>query len=267
MKNFIIVLFIIHSVLIFSQEEREVSKVEAYLNLLENYNNSVDKILSIQSLTKDEILEIAKLEYEAIEEDNIAVQTFIIKQHIFVESVYKIKPLRRIGAVKGMFEQRMGELFSYKLQYFIDVPYYIRAKILSKELIREKLEYFPYEDVRTEYKILIESSLKGNSKFVIGDTAVFFIGGPNWPHPKHGKHLVVGESFLLQLDARAVSDYNYSRHALLTYIDESAGIFPIENEVVSDYYNFFEFGEKIEWNEFAHRFNEKVNAIKNKKIN
>ncbi|HEX3072543.1 MAG TPA: hypothetical protein VHP30_02915, partial [Ignavibacteriales bacterium] len=252
----------------FPQDNDEI--LTGYLKVLRPYTNytQTEFIKKIDSLSVDSLKQCAALMYKAYEngagEVTLAFKKIYEKEkEEFINPAFP--PSRNITwVVQYEFQERFEKVFSLHMTVKINVPIYVKARIIGKRtdsshVVRNMYIKYP------EYNILIEDVLKGK-KYSIGDTSWFYYMY-HWSREEimetyHVKEFKTGESYLLPLNTV------YSEGRIWYALD--GYYFYFDNLLIQDGYlydnrNTFGMGEKVSWEEFKRKFLEDAEKIKSGK--
>jgi hypothetical protein len=257
----VFILLLTVSLQLLAQEKTENDKVDDYLNYLKSYSQDESKLMTFQNVSDSEIKKFLRLQTEAYCSDT---KKIYIKGHEYVQELNKAKIIRSsYSQVEAIFGKIIKKRYSEKFWEFQLIPYLIRARITSVKdtIYKIKANDIQYMDLGvTEIEFIADEVLKGNNDFTAGNTYKCYFGR-GWANP-NGK-FIVGQSYLLPLDPRnADPDYTVIVNAIITYLDNNAGCYKIENGYLLDTYNFFSFGEKVEWKDFVGGLQKKFDMLK-----
>ncbi|MCU7502380.1 MAG: hypothetical protein HF314_04860 [Ignavibacteria bacterium] len=261
MKKLLILLLVL-SVKVYSQEQLSSSeKVESFLSFLKPYMENKDRLLEIPGLSENEIKHYIKLKYEACEDNFKLLRTKIAGQE---NEVKKTGKRLSYSEVNACFTNFLKEKYSGNFVEFLGIPCLVKARIISKRDSSFTFKGHFSSPIKIRVKVVAFDAmevLKGNREFQAGKTYRFYYGN-NWRHVNN-ESFQEGSIYLLPLEPRLSSEDSSWDSALITYFDDSCGLYKIENDSLIDKYDFFSFGNLVPWKEFLTGFNLKAGAIKN----
>lgn len=256
----ILILLLTISLQLFGQEKTANDKVEDYVKFLKTYAEDESKIRTFQDVSDSVIKEFVRLQIEAYYSN---YKLFDTKQFEYYNELLKAKKIgSSFAQTEGMFGNIIKKRYSEKFWNFLNVPYLIKARITSvKDTIYNiKINNIPQYMVlgATELEFIADEVLKGNSEFTAGNTYKCYFGR-DWTNSK----FYVGESYFLPLEPRNADPENtIILNAVICYLDNNKGCYKIENGYLLDTYNFFSFGEKVEWKDFVSSLKKRVDLLK-----
>lgn len=233
-----------------------------YLQCLSSLVEDANSDEKLKSASNAQIRRLAKIAYEAFEQDPIKVWKYIYKknqewgQMVKNDKTQMSKP--RMGNLQGTIWDLIEQNLSTRTYELVRIPYFIKGKVVSKETLTYTDQSTGNSHPKNNVVIKVEDVLKGHSRFEKDDEIEFFYFS-YWDKPK--KEFKIGESYLLPLEPRCDEDIdNYSWIALVTYIENPDVVFEFQNDFLFDEYNYFDFGTSVEWDSFKHQFNAFVNS-------
>lgn len=272
----IFITFINCSILIFPQfyaEKQTSSHVIEFMSLAEETASFYDTKLGLQkSFSDEEIKQITNLYFNMYNEDPVGLSNYIgMRKKEWNKKVvenyggpHEPKPAAKILILKNQIVNKFGGKFTE----IISTPAFIRGKIISKSNQVRKVDvHEPYDDLGTivqkDLTVYIEEVLKGEKFFKKGNTITISYSA-DWPMSSEYE---VNKSYLFPLRPWfSLREYTgeitlqslfYKSENYVHFEDPMGEIYPIDNESVYSKEDFFDTGERTQWETFKEHFKNK----------
>jgi hypothetical protein len=247
---------------------KELSRFYSYLK---SYNSKVKFKAHMDTISIDTLRNIAKQMYEVREKDAVLAESTFVAECKLSDSLdiqkwkYKknVQTFAKPSLTKHYLYQKIREALPHNIYPLIAADYLLRVNIKSVNNVLHA--YKNYETGYTEpplnyieVKATIEDIIKGNSRFSVGQTIVFYY----MPYWRKGGGFIAGDDCLVPLQARLSPEFHLNNIGLLTTLDSSYGKYPIINNALIDKDNYFEYGQKVSWNAFKNNLIELIKTIK-----
>jgi len=269
---------LILSPMIYSQEKttalnpKTPEAVYSYMNLLDsltvNTNNRISKLSKASTVTKETFLEpigvnilkhVARIMYNAYDSDYMTTQNSLITKSQAIKnskSKSEIRPGTPIFIQSQLWE-RIQNSISPTVYGLVRVAYFLSIKINSVKIDTHTLG----NGMPVPVNIIngtIEAVHKGSTTFKTGDNIDFYYYN-QWVHKSI--NFEIGKEYFIPIEPRGKYLNFDNALALVAYLDKSDGYYPIDNGYLIDKYNFFGFGEKVEYNLFDQKLRNKIEEI------
>ncbi len=246
-----------------SQTLETILQGKDYLEVLNSLSRESNPTEKLKNSTIAQIKTLAKVAYEAYEDDPIKVYKFISTKNKEWDSLVRNDKSKlnipRVGDIQGKLWELIEQKISKKTYELMRIPYFIKARVISKDtsIYTDSSTSFEYSKVNIGVKV--EDVIKGKKRFKMDDKFEFYYL-QNWEKPK--SEFKIDESYFLLLEPRSGNDVNFNMVALVTYIDCPDVVFEIKDGNLIDEKNYFGFGKENNWEMFKKKFNEVVTNIK-----
>ena len=227
---------------LFSDIEKYYNEYKANNNVKENYS-------------KMAVLKLAKKFYKAKAEDPIGFRNYIrhlakIREEKFHNSNnIEPKPGWKVHLLKQLISEKMGNNFVE----IIEVPFYLRIKILSihQDFYKSKIDTFIVAP-KTVIKAQIQEIIKGE-KFFKKDSIIELNIINQWMADSE-KFFEINKEYFVPLEPWDCYENNCEGIRLSFLSDKNYGIYPIINEFIKTDNDFFGFGNTNDWSTFKKSF-------------
>lgn len=226
------------------------SEVNAIIERASNSKNTLN-IYSDEQLEK-----LARKYYFVKANDPIGFDNYIMRETQKIRSQFpksdgdlKVRrPAVKLGIIKRALAERFGEAFSE----VIDVPYFIKGKVVKKkyEQFISKIENTSFP--QTILTIKIEDIVKGEKIFSEKD----FIQLSYLDHWIENSRdtFIIGDSYFFPIKPWNCYNGECTDFALQILSDANFGNYPIKEGIIFIRDNFFGIGENSPWDEFKVKF-------------
>jgi hypothetical protein len=155
------------------------------------------------------------------------------------------------GVKLSRIRDKIAEFYSPEFARILQYPYFLRIKTLDFKdtfYIGTDSTYFS----QTDMMVLIEDVIKGENRFTANDTMTisFLDGWFFWAQ----RHFEEGKNYFIPIRPWRIEDKKIYSYAVYPLDEIDVGVYPIENEVVHTYGNYFKLGDGIPWNTFRDKF-------------
>lgn len=272
-RNTIILFFLLlFNISIYSQFTSNQHLIKQYINIIDSiniiannkllssdYDYKIDPVKEIlQNTNLKKLKHIASLMFKATDKNYIYLTNYGYDQYLkFADSKIKGKNGLNLNGTAIRIQDQVKEEVSPLVSNLINVAYLLKVRVQKiSDIIREenslKLPAYIIDAI-------ICDVFKGNGRFKMNDQVQFYYY-KFWQVPDSFE---VGKEYLVPLEPRGNFPMDDSSIiALVTYFDNSKGYYPIINNFINDKFNFFGFGEKIPFNNFEIKLNNKIKEIK-----
>ncbi len=262
----IAIIFQVVAITSYAQENNVyISKYLQRLELLNSRINSKQNLspkdrirTAINEITIKELKHLAKIMYV-----NSEVNYFEMK-----DSLHYASMRIRFGNKNSMRRQFTPSYIHYKilekiqnsispLVYgLIRIPYFLHIKIKNVSI-----EIPTGQDVLHAPTTVVEANIveviKGNSEYNNGDPIQFYFYN-SWSHNE--LKFIVDKDYFVALEPRGKNSSNPDL-ALVEYLDDSDGYYPINGDKILDSHDFFGLGKNPLYKEFVQNLKQKIQEI------
>lgn len=256
---------------IWSQKQSS-TKLQDYITTMEQLakESSVDSFkIVINEMPAHKFKNLLKKMYEAYDEDASGLGVYQDTKHRSFNDQYKEwlknkngQDPRKSGSwipERYIFDRASKDI-SFTLSGELKVAYFLRVHTTAVKHVKQQKGNLIGAPM-TIIDAAVEKVYKGNPKFKVHDNIEFYfydswvgsLGGVDW--------FKSGKDYFVPLEPR----YNEEEGeliALVMYLDNSKGCYPIENEQMKDGNNFFGYGTNVPMNVFDKKFQSQINEIK-----
>jgi len=257
-KNFITYIIIFISIQAFSQQRENYSKsVLNFVDVL--YDNSIYEETDYNinyTFNSKQAQDILHKYYRAVSEDPLGLINYMEEEYELIRNralqSSKNSTEKRFAVRKKNLSDELSKIYGEKFMKIIDVPYYLRIKIIDKSPSQYISPGPPERKFRTvKLTVLIEDVLKGKNQFTLGNTIT--IEYMKW---WFGNSLITfepGNSYFIPLRPwTGTAGFLGWRPDFLP--DDNYAIYEIKDEIVSTPNNYFDIGTVTEWIHFKKVF-------------
>ena len=242
---------------------KEDSTVNAQTNSNEgeitNFFNAVDEFDSYyndslgwqKEFTENEIMDISKKWYIAVSQNPVEYYFYFLKLH--KEWKEKVKSDRekylykRPGLQLGRLKSKIEEYESPVFTELLNVPYFLRVKILSFEHSNYYSEDINGSFPQTDMLVKIEDVLKGGDIFIPNDT--IRISYLNWwfQDAKEENRFKINTSYFILTRVWRIESADSFYYSIYSLPDDNHGVYQIINDSISTPNDYWGIGEKTKW--------------------
>ncbi len=271
MKLSILSLLLLFNSNLWSQYSSNLEEVDLFITRIDSINNLAENKLSpgnvpdpvkmiIQEINISNLKHMASLMFKASD------LAYVYLWNLGIEQYRKVKdsPIPwgsgiNLGGTTQKFQRIFNEKISPLIYGLTRIAYLLKIKVIAAETNGPKEEgWLP--GVTPIIYAEIETVFKGTGRFKSGDSLQFYYY-QNWLNGSYS--FEVGKEYLVPLEPRSAYPMtNNSRIALVTYLDESTGYYPIFNGNIEDMYNYFGFGEILTYDQFEQKLQTKIEELK-----
>lgn len=241
-----------------SQESYSISEsVKDFFETIEIYTkdyNSINKKDVInKSFSKEELKSLLLKYYKAKAEDPISFYKYQkeldknIGESLDKDNNKELSIERKIGIIYRILSKEFGKNF----MDIINVPYFLRIKILEihQERFQSSIGLIP----KTRMVVEVRETIKG--KHFFNDKEIININFLNFWLSNAKKNFEINNEYFIGLIPWNCFNGDCNEIALQMFNDEEKGIYPIENNKISNI-NFFKISE-TDWKSFKNKFIQK----------
>ena len=267
---FVFLLFCIADII--AQQKTNSQIVTKYVNTIDSINNvivnnmgkintKVDPVRAqLQKMNHTEIKHLASLMYKATDWDynsimNLAYERYYNDRQKFVNTRRDKIDLLHTPAI---IQMEMKNLISPTVYALTRVAFFLRVRINDIKTVIPKEEGLIHAETSV-IDATIEKVYKGAGKYKSGDHIQFYYY-KFWQKEPH--NFKVGEEYFVPLEPRGSYPNLDQLIALVPYLDDSNGYYPVVNGYIIDKYNYFGFGTKVPYNEFEKELEKKIEEVK-----
>ena len=226
----------------FTEVEKYYKEYKANKNVNENYS-------------KMDVVKLVKKFYKAKAEDPIGFRNYIrylakIREEKFHESKsIETKPGWKVHLFKQLISEKMGKNFVE----IIEVPFYLRIKVLSlnQAFYNSKIDTLIVAP-KTVIKAEIQEIIKGEKFFK--KSRIIEINIINQWMAGSEKFFEVNKEYFVPLEPWECYGNECESIRLSFLSDKNYGIYPIVNEIIKTDYDFFGYGNTNDWSNFKKSF-------------
>jgi hypothetical protein len=251
---------LIFSVLCFAQENEKAIKVEKYVNTLKAYQSGM-KYRDFDKMDDHNFKLILKEMYEAKEIAPEELNKIFARDHerwVKEDTANKNDLLKSVkyGILEQQILDQAKKRYPILIYILLRIPVFIRAKILSSELVYDKNGFPKYV-----LKLKPEQIIKGKVPIITKDE--FEVYYRNYEGVPQSRDYKIGKSYLFLLwDRNELANPGLS---VATWVDGHGSRFLITNNILHDEYNIFNMGKEVNWNLFVKKINDMIYKITNSK--
>ena len=247
------------------QTEPDSSRVSQYISLLQRESESRFGKATNEPLPRDQVKHYARGMFEALEENPIQTYRLIRKKNREFDSLYALRRKGRVATtstVKVAYAQsRLKEAIesglSKRVALLASTPWILKIRIRGVDRTFWVDPTAGRKLGEVDVTGTITSILKGHHSFT-EHSAVKFYYMDIW---RLNVKFDIGKEYLVLLEPRADENSEIYEPALVGYVDESRGCYPLEAGYLSDVTNTFGFGKRVSWKDFEVGIQDQIRAI------
>ncbi|MFH0733856.1 MAG: hypothetical protein V1773_04720 [bacterium] len=224
-------------------------------SLVENF---AEKKGFTKTFSDKEIFDITKIFYTLIKDNPVEYMSYIYEEHKRVDQEIrqgknnlKNLPKYKLGKLNILITNQYGKKFAE----ILGNPYFLRVRIL-------KITPWIYHSIsaNSDFKAFsmecqIEEVVKGENRFKVNDVVTINLLA-YWLE-EINSIFEINKSYFLPVKTWGCYDGFCEKLAINPFSDENGAIYPIIEEIVYTTKNYFNIGEKTNWEEFKTKFKEK----------
>ncbi len=260
-------LIVISCTIVYPQWKEEIKAIPEYINTVDSiYNKTIksgvkaDPKTLIKDMDINELKHIAKLMFKASDLNHIALLDTISKRtnrNELKSNSFKIKRVD-YNYISGNLQNEMKERISPLIYALATIPYFLLIEVHDVKSVIPK-----EEDVLHSPTTVIDAKIaevyKGKCRFKKGDVVQFYYYN-FWQKENHS--FDKGKTYFIPIEPRGTEPITESSPlALVPYLDNATGYYPIVNGYLLDKYNQFGFGKKILLEDFNKKFINKIEEM------
>lgn len=217
----------------------------------------------------EDLKKFAKHKFEADEENPIAISQFLIKKGEESDSIRRLthREIMKPGFIEHKFLEIVKSEISEIVYALLSIPYFLKIEVINVRNTVPKTETEVLKGAPiTVVKAIARDVVKGKHLFNEGDTVQFYFYD-FWL--KQNIEFNETNKYFVLLDIRNWTEkevFNIKNDppslALVTYIGNPNGFYPIINEEFYDSTNFFQLGTKISYKVFQKELRQQIQTIK-----
>lgn len=257
--------------IIYSQQKIKSSVIIDYINKIDSLNNialvNIQKTSYkseplkdlAQEMNLDDLKHIAALMFNASDLDHIALMDSSHAQY-FRNKESNSQELNTINRISTEYklQKEMEFLISPTVYALTRVAYFLHVRVERVKSVIPQEEGVIHAETPV-INAIVKEVYKGTGKFKIGDHVQFYYY-KFWM--KENNSFEVGREYLVPLEPRGEYLAFEKLIALVPYLDDSNGFYPIISNYLIDKYNYFGFGEKVPYDTFNQKLRDKIREVK-----
>jgi hypothetical protein len=249
----------------FSQQKivsEYITKIDS-LNIILNsdlkkINSSSEDPLKVlvKGMNSDELKHLASVMYKATDLNYTEIMDSAYKR--FEERKNKITYQYTLLGTTGKLQMEFKDLLSPVIYALTRVAYFLKIRVENVKAIIPKGE----DVIHAETPVIdavIEEVYKGKGKYKKGDHVQFYYY--RFWQRKGSYSFEKNKEYFVPLEPRGNYPQIDTLIALVPYLDDSYGYYPINNGNITDKYGYFGFGENIPYTIFKERLRDKIKDL------
>jgi hypothetical protein len=256
---------------IYSQQKFESHIIDDYIKKIDSLNNVALKNIQktkpktdpmktlVEEIRLNDLKHIAALMFKASDLNHIALMDSANAEYLRNKKSDNqgLSTINRFST-EYKLQKEMKDLISPIAYALTRVAYFLCIHVENvKTVIPTQEEMVHAETVVVD--AIIDKVYKGTGEYQVGDHVQFYFYKA-WHKELHT--FEVGKKYFVPLEPRGSSSSTiHDIVALVPYLDDSNGYYPIINNYLIDKYNYFGFGERVQYNEFNEKFINKIKEV------